>query len=82
MEVPLIKVYWSVPSDDRGKVDRMSTPGAATSTQVPKLEKDARLSSSSVAPTAITFAYAAGYIRVLELLLPAAATTTTPRPQA
>ncbi|MBS3889559.1 MAG: hypothetical protein KGZ92_09815 [Firmicutes bacterium] len=29
MEVALIKVYWSAPSDDRGKVDTMSTAGAA-----------------------------------------------------
>ncbi len=59
-------------------VEYIRTPGAMTSSPVPKLLKLARLSVSSIAPTPMTFGKAAGYVSVLVPLLPAAATSTTP----
>src|SRR4051794_34696405 len=56
----------------------MPVPGAATLTQEPYCEKDARCPAASVAPTATTPGYAAGYSGVLVPSLPAAATTRTP----
>src|SRR5829696_281380 len=60
----------------------MFVPGAARSTQSPRLEKDARPSLPLVALTAITFGYAAGYCRLegdrVFPSLPAAATTSAP----
>src|SRR5437762_5688892 len=51
----------------------MSTPGAKTSTQLPKLEKDARKSLSSLAPTTSASVTSAGEpVQALTLLLPAA----------
>src|ERR671911_648189 len=77
MLVPLILSY---PPDMR--VESMSVPGAARSTQSPRLEKRASLPSAVVALTAITFEYAAGYRGTLPPSLPAAATTIAPPPYA
>ena len=55
----------------------MFVPGAARSTQSPRLEKLAILPSVVVALTAITCGYAAGYCGTFVPSLPAAATTTS-----
>src|SRR5215217_8839475 len=60
------------------RVESMSVPGAARSTQSPRLEKRASLPSAVVALTAIAFEYAAGYRGTFVPSLPAAATTTAP----
>src|SRR3546814_1073 len=61
----------------------MPTPGADTSMPVPKLEKLARAPLRSVAATAITLLQLAGLaFDTLTLSLPAATTTTVPRPTA
>jgi hypothetical protein len=54
-DVPLFSVY--PPST---AVDRISTPGAASSTLGPVSLNDATVSDLSVAPTATTVSYAAG----------------------
>src|SRR6266545_1688978 len=57
----------------------MLTPGAKMSTQVPKLENEARLSLMSVAPTVIAAGTRAGLkLQALALLLPAAMAYVTP----
>src|SRR5438046_1951960 len=70
IEVPLIVfVAVSLVSHD----DVMFTPGAKMSTHVPKLEKEARLSLMSVAPTVMAPGTRAGEkLHALALLLPAA----------
>src|SRR5829696_6039951 len=73
MDVPDFLTY--VPST---LVERMSVPGAATSTQVPKLESPARVSSGWVLATERTLGQAPGHCWKLLPLLPAVATSTTP----
>src|SRR5436190_495167 len=63
-------------------VERMSTPGAATSTCRPKSEKDARASPLSVAATESVFAHWVRFDPGLVPALPAATTITAPRFQA
>src|SRR5258705_13930545 len=65
-----------------GLVGWMSVPGAAMKTASPSLLKDARASFGSVAATPITPRSPAGKAGALEALLPAAATSTTPRDHA
>src|SRR5690606_37820320 len=63
-----------------GQVERIMSPGAATSTQSPTEENPARRSPGVVAATASTPGDAAGHRRgdPRSASLPAAATTTTP----
>src|SRR2546426_2655329 len=76
--VPLVLSTPSAyPSPFRSTV--VSPPGATTLICAPKFEYHALLFMRSVAPTAMTPAYAAGYIGVLEFELPAEATSVTPR---
>src|SRR6188768_2400766 len=56
----------------------MSPPGADTSTVEPKLEYGALVRSGPTDATLITFRQEAGVAGALVLLLPAAATRTTP----
>src|SRR5215208_2168250 len=77
MLVPLILSY-----PPELLVESMFIPGAARSTQSPRLEKRASPPFALVALTAITFEYAAGYRGTFVPSLPAAATTTTSRPYA
>src|SRR5437588_11865847 len=60
----------------------MWSPGAATLTHDPNSEYEASVSVESVAATERTLSHAPGYSGVETPLLPAAATTTTPLPQA
>src|SRR5262245_48476941 len=76
-EVPLTTSYPS-PID----VVDTSTPGAAMNTAEPLLLNAASASAVSVAATPMTPRSPAGKVGSLEALLPAAATTTTPRAQA
>src|SRR5438874_13222408 len=77
IDVPLQVAYWPP-----GTVLHTLTPGAATSTQDPKSENDARVSVGVVAPTASRREppSPAGNSGWFEAALPAAATTTMPRP--
>jgi len=66
-----------------GQVERMLTPGAASSTWGPEDDQEADILAESVAATAITESYAAGYSTSLVASLPspelpAAATRSTP----
>src|SRR5215207_2992515 len=73
-----IDVPLHVPYRPLGIVLKIASPGAATRTHEPSLEKAARLSSTVEAATEIspsTFS-AAGYCRVVSAPFPAAATTT------
>jgi hypothetical protein len=70
MDVPLM-VLVAVSLVNQAEV--MFTPGAKLSRQVPKLEKDARLSLMSVAPTVMAAGVLAGVkLQAFWLLLPAA----------
>src|SRR6478672_944516 len=60
----------------------MDHPGAATSTHGPWVLKSVRRPWASVAPTAMTSGYAAGYSGRSAPELPAATTTTAPLPTA
>src|SRR5689334_17283432 len=76
IEVPLST---RTESSALAKSDLISTPGAKMSTQVPKLEKDARRSDRSVAPTVMAAGSRAGdSLHASWLSLPAAATYVTP----
>src|SRR6188474_3201933 len=69
--------FWTKPPP--GALDRIPVPGAATSTQVPKLEFGALLSSAIVLATESTFGHEPGHCLKLSPLLPAVATSTVPR---
>jgi len=76
IEVPLI-VFVAVFDPIQSEV--MEDPGANTSRQVPKLEKEERASVFVVAPTVMAFGTRAGEpLHALALSLPAATTTTVP----
>ncbi len=79
MDVPLKLAYSEPPLTSGLIVDRIETPGAATSTSRPTFEKLARPSVRVVAATPITFWQLAG-ASAPSLLpsLPAAATSTAP----
>src|SRR5487761_243661 len=78
--VPARPVDTPVESCESGTSALMSVPGAARSTQSPELENGVGAFCSSVAPTARTCAYEAGYVggSPSRPLLPAAATMRQP----
>ena len=78
--VPASPVDMPLASCERGTSALMFVPGAATSTQSPELENGIGTFCSSVAPTAKTCAYEAGYVGGFPSspLFPAAATTMQP----
>ena len=85
MLVPLYDAYVGVAGEVAPElsVDQMPLPGAAISTVDPKLENDARPPEDVVAATVTTPVQLAGLkFNASELLLPAATTTTVPRPRA
>jgi hypothetical protein len=76
MEVP---DKTAVAESSLNQVDKIETPGANKSTQVPKLEKDARASVLPVAPTVIAAGTLAGEtVHEFKLLFPAATTYVIP----